>query len=1226
MLIDFVTNGEEVWKGYFYTILLVGSNLLRTLLNSQYFFIMQIMGLHIKSSLSCFVFRKSVKLSPSSRKVRSIGETVNIMSIDTQRFVDLAPSLNNLWVSPLIIVLSMISLWNLIGPSCLAGLAVMILLIPITSVTSTYMRKFQFANMRTKDKRIKVMNEILEGIRVLKLYAWEPSFVDKISKIRDEEVKTLMKVAYLGGVQTFVFSSATTMVALASFATYVLTDPSNVLDAQKAFVSLSFFNIMRQPLGALPNVIVQLIQVQVSLQRVNDFMNSGEVDPGAIEREPDEKFSVKMEKASFSWDREEDSTAVKDVSIGVKKGELIAIMGTVGSGKSSLLASLTGDMEKVEGSGRVNIDGRVAYVPQEAWIQNATLQYNITFGEQFNEKSYNRIVDSCAMRPDLQILKDGDMTEIGEKGINLSGGQKQRVNLARAIYSNSDIYLLDDPLPAVDAHVGKHIFDHVVSNKTGLLRNKTRLLVTNAVGYLAEMDRIVVMKEGTIIEQGSYQELMRKGGEFTDFLLEHVQESAEKRRASAAFGDSENELEEIKAELETVLGRRASMKGPRGLRRTVSRMADSDAGSQKSGGRTPMETGPKEGGVGAKKPPTGRKGPGGAGRGGRRGGGAGRGPPPGGKGGEGLMVREKVETKEVKWSVYVFYAQAVGMFTASMVLLFALLTQVFSVGTNFWLAEWSDDPNSAIPKIRDTYLGVYGALGAATALTIVANSLLTALGGLNASSKLHNNMLANVLRAPMSFFDTNPKGRVVNRFAKDIDYVDRAIPMTFGALMRLSFNVLGTIFVISYNSPIFIAVIIPLGVVYIILQKVYVMSSRQLRRLDSTTRSPIYSHFSETLSGVSTIRAYNLERRFAKENEFRIDTNQVCYMGNITTNRWLSIRLEMLGNIIILFAALFAVLGRDTLDPGIVGLSLTYASTVTQTFNMLIRQTSQIENYMVSVERISEYQNQLEQEAPFYMPDQDPDNTWPEFGNIKFDNYQTRYRPGLELVLKGIDCEIERGEKIGIVGRTGAGKSSLTMSLFRIIEAAGGSIVIDGVNISQIGLGFLRSRLTIIPQDPVLFSGTLRFNLDPFEEHKDDALWKALGNAHLRSFVSTLPLGLQHEVSEGGSNLSVGQKQLVCLARALLRKTKILVLDEATAAVDLETDDLIQRTIRSEFSDCTVVTIAHRLNTILDNNRVMVLSQGEIVEFDTPDDLLSNEKSIFHGMAKDAGLIKQTKD
>ena len=752
-----------------------------------------------------------------------------------------------------------------------------------------------------------------------------------------------------------------------------------------------------------------------------------------------------------------------------------------------------------------------------------------------------------------------------------------------------------------------------------MLHDKARLLVTNSVGFLNQVDKIVVLKDGRIMEQGTYKELLVKGGEFTDYLLQHVQKNVS--RKGSVFGDSESELEELKAELETALGRKASLDRMRGsgTKRGLGRQV-SEAGSHRSSLKGSTITG---------KPPSGR----GGGRGGNRGGRGGRGGGGGGIGGggggrstgegEGLMVKEKVETTEVKWSIYLYYAKAVGVLTTSLIFAFALLTQVLQVSTNFWLAEWSDDPDSAVPAVRDRYLGVYGALGAASAVMVVCSSLVTALGGLNASSKLHNNMLANVLRAPMAFFDTNPKGRIVNRFAKDVDYVDRQIPMTFGALIRLSFQVLGTVFVICFNSPIFIAVIIPLSFAYVFLQRVYVKSSRQLRRLESTSRSPIYSHFSETLSGVSTIRAYRLENRFVKEHEFRRDNNQVCYFFNINTQRWLSIRLEMLGNIIVLFAALFAVLGRGSMDPGLVGLTLTYASQVTMTFNFLISQTSQIENIMVSVERIYEYQDQLDQEAPFLLPGQDPDQSWPKYGQVTFEKYETRYRAGLDLVLKGIDCQIQSGEKVGIVGRTGAGKSSLTQALFRIIEATGGSITIDGINIAHMGLGFLRSRLTIIPQDPVLFSGNLRFNLDPFDQHNDRELWKALENAHLNSFVSSLPLGLQHDITEGGGNLSVGQKQLVCLARALLRNSKILILDEATAAIDLETDDLIQRTIRTEFSECTVITIAHRLNTILDYNRVIVLSLGEIVEFDTPDDLLQNEKSVFYGMAKDAGLVNK---
>ena len=498
-------------------------------------------------------------------------------------------------------------------------------------------------------------------------------------------------------------------------------------------------------------------------------------------------------------------------------------------------------------------------------------------------------------------------------------------------------------------------------------------------------------------------------------------------------------------------------------------------------------------------------------------------------------------------------------------------------------------------------------------------ALSLALSTLNAASKLHQSMLMRILRSPMSFFDTTPLGRILSRFSKDIDIVDTMIPMNMRMLLTTGLSVLGTVVAIVFAMPQFVAIILPVAGLYYFVQRFYVAAARQVKRMESITRSPIYTHFSETISGASTIRAFSRNKDFIRENEARIDTNQVCYYPGYVSARWLSVRLEIIGNLVLMFAALLAVLSRGAINPGNVGLSLSYALNVTGVLNMLVRQSSEVETNMVAVERIREYQEIL-QEAPFEVPENEPGSEWPEHGVIKFDNYQTRYREGLDLVLRGIDFKMRSGEKVGIVGRTGAGKSSLTLALFRIVEAAGGSIEIDEVNIAHLGLGKLRSRITIIPQDPVLFAGSLRLNLDPVGRYSDREIWAALEHSHLRSLVTNLPQGLQHQITEGGSNLSVGQRQLMCLARALLRKTKVLILDEATAAVDLETDDLVQATIRQEFSECTVITIAHRLNTIMDSNRVMVLDQGNIAEFDSPDNLLANKETIFYSMAKNAGI------
>ena len=585
------------------------------------------------------------------------------------------------------------------------------------------------------------------------------------------------------------------------------------------------------------------------------------------------------------------------------------------------------------------------------------------------------------------------------------------------------------------------------------------------------------------------------------------------------------------------------------------------------------------------------------------------------------MTTEHVETKAVDSAVYFFYFKAVNLKLAFLILILNIVQQALSIGTNVWLSQWADDPDAGETKARNIYLGIYGLLGTLTAVGICSVTLITAVGGLNASTKLHDNMLHSVLRAPMSFFDTNPKGRVVNRFAKDVDLVDGSIPNTFGALMRLGLGVLGVLFVICTTLPIFIAIIIPISFGYWMLQKFYVSTSRQLRRLESSTRSPVYSWFGESVSGVSTIKAYGMEESFCQQMESKVDTNGKTMMPNYIANRWLSIRLEILGNIIVFFASLLAVLGRDTLEPGMVGLSLSYAMQITGQLNMLIRQTSQIENNMVSVERIKEYQNSLPQEADWMLAGDPSREDWPQRGHIQLTNLEMRYREGLPLVLKGVNLSIQSGEKVGIVGRTGSGKSSLTLSLFRISESSGGNIVIDDLNIANIGLGTLRSSLTIIPQDPVLFSGSLRMNLDPFGKHNDRELWNSLELAHLRSFTSSLPGGLDFMISEGGGNLSVGQRQLLCLARACLRKTRILFLDEATAAVDLETDDLIQATIRTEFADSTILTIAHRINTIMDSDKVVVMDEGKVMECDSPQNLLMNENSVFYSMAKEAGVM-----
>nr|QAA95906.1 ATP-binding cassette sub-family C member 1 [Diaphorina citri] len=1184
-LIEFVNEpNAPLWKGYFYAILLLVTSVVQTLLLSTYFDRMFRVGMRMRSALISTIYRKALTISNNARKETTVGEIVNLMSVDAQR-MDITPYLNMLWSAPLQIGLALYFLWGILGPSVLAGLAVMVILIPVNGYVATRIRNLQIKQMKSKDARVKLMNEVLSGIKVLKLYAWELSFQEQILKIRSKEIKVLKEAAYLNAATSFIWSCAPFLVSLVSFAVYLLSDDSHVLDAQIAFVSLSLFNILRFPLSMLPMLISQLVQASVSVKRINSFMNQEDLDPNAVTHDPDEKDPLVIENGTFTWERNtegegaESPPTLQNINMRVREGTLVAIVGSVGAGKSSLVSALCGEMDKI--SGRVNTKGSIAFVPQQAWIQNATLRDNIVFGKTHVPRRYNKVIDACALTPDFEMLPAGDSTEIGEKGINLSGGQKQRVSLARAVYNDADMYFLDDPLSAVDSHVGKHIFDNVIGPK-GILKNKTRVLVTHGITYLPEVDQIIVLKNGQVSESGNYQELLAKKGDFAEFLISHIQEErAEDEEVSKVTQD----LLELDPQLGETLQRQRSQSASQ-------RSHHSETGSIRSRTRSGSDVKPKD----VTDPKIIMDGK--------------------------LTDTEKAETGSVKWQVYLHYLKSIGLPLSMAAILLNIAFQGFAIGSNIWLSVWSEDKSTIVNGTqdvgkRDLYLGVYGALGLGQVIWMLV-CVVVAKGTIRAARRLHLMVLTNILHSCMSFFDTTPLGRILSRCGKDVDTVDNILPNLLLTGVYSSFTVLATIFVICYSTPVFIFVIVPVSVLYFFIQRFYVATSRQLKRLESVSRSPIYSHFGETVTGAQTIRAYGVEERFIKESEIRVDFNQVSYFPSVISNRWLAVRLETVGNLITFSAALLAVLSKETLNAGLVGLSVSYAMQITQTLNWLVRMTSDVETNIVAVERIKEY-GETPQEAE-WVNDKKPKDEWPEKGEVEFKDYKVRYREGLELVLRGLNFKVNGGEKVGIVGRTGAGKSSLTLALFRIIEPADGTIIIDGVDIRTLGLHTLRSRLTIIPQDPVLFSGTLRLNLDPVGESSDEAIWKALELAHLNTFVSNLPARLQHEVSEGGENLSVGQRQLICLARALLRKTKILILDEATAAVDLETDDLIQSTIRSEFAHCTVLTIAHRLNTIIDSDRVLVLDKGLVVEFDSPSVLMKNKASIFYSMAKDAGL------
>uniref|UniRef100_A0A8U7N0C2 ATP binding cassette subfamily C member 2 n=1 Tax=Corvus moneduloides TaxID=1196302 RepID=A0A8U7N0C2_CORMO len=1163
LLIAFVSDEDSfAWQGYLYAILLFLTALIQSLCLQQHFSLCFQLGINVRASLIAAIYKKSLTMSGATRKESTVGETVNLMSADAQRFMDMANFVHQLWSSPLQIILSIVFLWGELGPSVLAGIATMVLLIPINAFLVAKAKTIQERNMKNKDERMKIITEILNGIKILKLFAWEPSFEKRVNDIRAHELKNLVNFGYLQSVSIFVFTCAPFLVSLASFAVYVLVDENNILDAQKAFTAISLFNVLRFPMAMLPMVLSSLVQTNVSTARLERYLSGEDLDTSAIHHNP-----ITLLCAGLTQELMGDlavllpqPSCLCSVTLDVTPGSLVAVVGAVGSGKSSLVSAMLGEMENIKG--HINIQGSLAYVPQQAWIQNATLKDNILFGSELDEAKYQQVLKACALLPDLELLPAGDQTEIGEKGINLSGGQKQRVSLARAVYSNADIYILDDPLSAVDAHVGKYLFEHVLGPK-GLLQKKTRILVTHSISFLPQVDNIVVLAAGAVSEHGSYSTLLAKKGAFAQFLN--------------LYGNQEEDVEAGVGWL-----------WPHHSQETRRRQSCLGLVGGVVEGSTVGSRVESQGCAGCH-----------------------------------CLRSDGLSCPQVKFSMYLRYLRAVGLCFSFWIVMGYVGQYVAYVGSNLWLSAWTDDAqhyvNQTYPtQQRDLRIGVFGALGVSQGeggRTAVPTRLIC--GAMRASRVMHQQLLSNILRVPMSFFDTTPTGRIINRFAKDIFTVDETIPMSFRTWLSCFMAIISTLIMICLATPFFAVVIVPLSVFYYFVLRFYISTSRQLRRLDSVTRSPIYSHFGETVSGLSVIRAYGHQERFLKHNETTMDINQKSVYSWIISNRWLAIRLEFVGSLVVFFSALLAVIAKGTLEGGIVGLSVSSALNVTQTLNWLVRTSSELETNIVAVERVHEYMK-VQNEAP-WVTKKRPPRGWPSKGEIQFIDYQVRYRPELDLVLQGISCNIGSTEKVGVVGRTGAGKSSLTNCLFRVLEAAGGKITIDEVDIATIGLHDLRKNLTIIPQDPVLFTGTLRMNLDPFDQYSDEEVWKALELAHLKTYVQGLPEGLLHLVSEGGENLSVGQRQLVCLARALLRKAKILILDEATAAVDLETDHLIQTTIRREFADCTVLTIAHRLHTIMDSNRVMVLQAGQIVEFDSPEALLMKQ-GIFSAMAKDAGI------
>ncbi|XP_066504379.1 ATP-binding cassette sub-family C member 10 isoform X2 [Hoplias malabaricus] len=1168
------TEGAPLSKGVWCAVGLFLSTILAAFLRNIFVFEVSKVALEARAAVVSTIYTKALQVSGSALARFNMGEVVNFMSTDTDRLVNFFRSFHDLWSLPFQFALALYLLYLQVGVAFLGGLGVAILLVPLNKFLAARILENNKHMLTHKDSRVKLMTEVLFGIRVLKFYNWEQHFKEKINQSRKKELHHLKTLKYLDAVCVYTWAALPVVISILTFITYVLL--GNSLTAAKVFTTLALVGMLILPLNAFPWVLNGTLEAKVSLDRIQQFLLLHNQDLAAYysQGSEDPLSAIQMTKANFSWTRPggthtdtevEGSLYLHNLNLNVRKGSLVVVVGKVGCGKSSLLAAITGELNRC--GGVVHVQGReqgFGLAAQEPWIQHATVRDNILFGKDFDSGFYQAVLEACALTDDLNILPDGDRTEVGENGVTLSGGQKSRLSLARAVYMDKDIYLLDDPLAAVDADVAQHLMEKCI---LGVLKNKTRILCTHRIEFVEKADMVVLMENGTVVKTGIPNEVLSLGNAVPN---------------------------------ESGIDSKVTMK---------------DDGNDK--GELTVEPDSEEGLT--------------------------------------SMGEEQKQTGGLAWTVYQSYWRAVGGCMAMSVLISLFLMQASKNISDWWLSHWisnlkangselvsltagplssmvlllperpvfplplgHSNPFGNMSSELKFYMTVYGSLAASNTIFTAARAFLFAYGAICAATVIHKRLLDSVLKATVTFFDTTPLGRVLNRFSSDIYTIDDSLPFVLNILLANVFGLLGMLVVMSYGLPWVLLPLVPLGALYYQTQRFYRHSSRELKRLCSLTLSPVYSHFSETLNGLATVRASGHAARFEEENESRLDQNQRCLFVSNAAMQWLDIRLQMIGVAVVTGISVIAVIQHQirSIDPGLVGLALSYALSITNLLSGLIFSFTQTEMQLVSVERTEEYSTCIPlepQKGSKVVP-----NSWPEHGRVEFAGAVLAFRPGLPNALDGVSVVVMPGEKVGIVGRTGSGKSTLFLALFRMVELNRGRILLDGEDISQVGLSQLRSKLAIIPQDPFLFSSSVRENLDPSGHHLDHQLLDALEQCHLGDVVRRIG-GLDAEVGERGKSLSVGQRQLLCLARALLSEANVLCIDEATASVDHKTDMVLQKTIRERFKDKTVLTIAHRLNTIMDSDRVLVMHAGNVVEFDSPAALCKRTDSVFKKLLCGAG-------
>ncbi|XP_054270037.1 probable multidrug resistance-associated protein lethal(2)03659 [Macrosteles quadrilineatus] len=1221
-LIEYFTRdgGGTVSKdeAYFYAGGVVMCSALSVFIMHPYMLGIMHIGMKIRVACCSLIYRKALRLSKTALGQTTVGQVVNLLSNDVSRFDICTIFVHFLWVGPLETIVVLYFLWNFVGPASVFGVCVLLALIPLQAWLGKMTSGLRMRTALRTDERVRLMNEIISGIQVIKMYTWEKPFAYLVSQARKREIKEIRGASYIRGLLLSFIIFHSRVAIFVSIFVYILM--GNAINAEKVFVVTSYFNVLRQTMTVFfPQGIGQVAEVLISIKRLQTFLNydettlqqapeimkangtksekDEEVEP--IFRAPREDARTKVAadegitvtNATARWTPEVADDSLSHINLRVVPGKLTAIIGPVGSGKTSLLHALLGELPLKTGS--VSIPENVSYASQEPWLFAGSVRQNILFGSPYDRERYRQVVRVCALKADFEQFPYGDKTIVGERGVSLSGGQRARINLARAVYKDADVYLLDDPLSAVDTHVGKHLFEDCV---TGYLRKKTVILITHQIQYLGLVDHVVVMNNGSIDSEGTYQELQGRNLEFL------------------RLSNSEEEANEEGNQNRNLYKRHASIQS---VRSVASSMED---------GKIQDE------------PPE---------------------------------IAEMRSKGTVSGRVYKTYMKSGG--NCCMLMFFlatAVLTQLLASGGDYWITYWvnleeygyvkSESASSiaqplqqslaqpllqvanasfmtttmlpstatnttettllSLPLTRDMCVYVFSAITAATVIVTLFRSYLFFYLCMRASRRLHDTMFNSITRATMHFFNTNSSGRILNRFSKDMGSIDEQLPAALIDCLQIGLSLIGIIVVVGLVNYWLMVPTVFIGILFYFLRNFYLSTSRSVKRLEGVTRSPVFSHLNASLQGLTTIRAFHAQQILEKEFDNHQDLHSSAWYIFIASSRAFGFWLD---GVCLIYIALvtfsFLFMGSETFG-GNVGLAITQSIGLTGMFQWGMRQSAELENQMTSVERVMEYTD-IEKEPPLESPpDKQPPATWPDEGRVTFNRVFLSYGPNEPPVLKNLNFTIAPKEKVGIVGRTGAGKSSLIAALFRLAEVQG-EIDIDYIVTSSIGLHELRSKISIIPQEPVLFSGTVRKNLDPFDQYTDSVLWNALEEVELKEVIKDLAGGLNGKMSEGGSNLSVGQRQLVCLARAIVRNNRILVMDEATANVDPQTDGLIQSTIRRKFAECTVLTIAHRLNTVMDSDKVLVMSAGTAVEFNHPHILLQNQEGVLYGMVEQTGKV-----